>query len=237
MTEICHIEAANIGGERFNSEQTNEERRAFENLIVMCGTHHTVTNDVNRYTVNVMKEMKRAHEAQAFTARAEPSLELQRRFVDATVGQTYCLPENFMQLDLRGWDDYSLVEANRLLEQIARLPSLTRSLYANALIYSVPGDLSLFVDPVELSYRLETPLHTLDQHFAILSRYELVTEWLPEEAEFAGRSFRGRHFYLRGLDREDYGIYFLWLMRKRFKDEPDLLLDIIENINFSLLDA
>lgn len=237
IAAICHIEAANTGGERFNSKQTNEERRAFENLILMCGTHHTVTNDVNLYTVDAMKEMKRTHEAQAFMSRAEPSLELQNRFVDATANQCYRLPENFLQIDLQGWDDRSFIEAKHLLDRIAQLPPLTRSLYAHALIYSVPGDLSLFVDPVELSCRLETPMWTLDQHFAVLSRYELVTEWLPEEAELAGRSFKGRHFYLRGLDREDYGIYFLCLMRRRFGAEPDVLLDIVENLNFPLLDA
>lgn len=237
LAEICHIEAANVEGERFNPKQTNEERRAFENLILMCGTHHTETNDVNHYTVELMKEMKRAHEAKVFVSRAEASEELQHRFVDATANPSYCLPENFLQLDLQGWDDHSFVEANRLLDRIAQLPPLTRSLYAHALIYSVQGDLWLFVDPVELSHRLESPMLKLDQHFAVLSRCELVTEWLPEEAELAGRSFKGRHFYLRGLDREDYGIYFLCLMRKRFGAEPDLLIDIIENLNFPLLDA
>ncbi|QED48347.1 hypothetical protein FSZ17_14485 [Cytobacillus dafuensis] len=31
--QVCHIEAAMPGGERFNPNQTNGERRAFSNLI------------------------------------------------------------------------------------------------------------------------------------------------------------------------------------------------------------
>lgn len=31
--QICHIEAAEAGGERFNPNMTNEERRSFDNLI------------------------------------------------------------------------------------------------------------------------------------------------------------------------------------------------------------
>lgn len=41
--QICHIEAAEEGGERFNPNMTNEERRAFDNLMLMCYEHHVVT--------------------------------------------------------------------------------------------------------------------------------------------------------------------------------------------------
>lgn len=34
--QVCHIEAAEDGGERFNEKQTNEERRHFSNLMLMC---------------------------------------------------------------------------------------------------------------------------------------------------------------------------------------------------------
>lgn len=33
--QICHIEAAEEGGERFKPIMTNEERRAFDNLMHM----------------------------------------------------------------------------------------------------------------------------------------------------------------------------------------------------------
>ena len=61
--EVCHIEAAMPGGERFNPNMTNEDRRSFGNLMLMCHQHHVVTDDVEKYTVEKLKEMKRNHEA------------------------------------------------------------------------------------------------------------------------------------------------------------------------------
>lgn len=62
ITAICHIEAAEIGGERYNPNQTDNERRSFENLILLCPNHHAVTDDAAVYDVAKMKEMKRSHE-------------------------------------------------------------------------------------------------------------------------------------------------------------------------------
>ena len=64
--EICHIEAANEDGERFNPNQTNEERRDISNLILMCPNHHKITNDVHAYTVQTMREIKLTHEAKSY---------------------------------------------------------------------------------------------------------------------------------------------------------------------------
>lgn len=61
--EICHIEAAMPGGERFNEKQTNEERSRFDNLILLCRNHHITTNNVNKYTPEILKKMKKDHES------------------------------------------------------------------------------------------------------------------------------------------------------------------------------
>lgn len=60
--QICHIEAAEEGGERFNPNMTNEERRAFDNLMLMCYEHHIVTNNVSEYPASKLKKMKKDHE-------------------------------------------------------------------------------------------------------------------------------------------------------------------------------
>ncbi len=62
IAQICHIEAAEPGGERFNPNQSDEERRDFSNLILLCANHHIVTNDVIVYSVDVLKKMKAEHE-------------------------------------------------------------------------------------------------------------------------------------------------------------------------------
>ncbi|MEP1779739.1 hypothetical protein [Reichenbachiella sp.] len=61
--EICHIEAANEEGERFNANQSDEDRRGFENLILLCSNHHKETNDIKQYTVEILKKLKAEHES------------------------------------------------------------------------------------------------------------------------------------------------------------------------------
>lgn len=62
IAEICHIEAAEPKGERYNSNQTDDERRDYKNLILLCPNHHVETDDTVKYTVEVLKEMKRNHD-------------------------------------------------------------------------------------------------------------------------------------------------------------------------------
>jgi hypothetical protein len=56
VTEVCHIEAAETGGPRFNPAQTNEGCRAFENLMLLCHRHHVETDDIEAYPVERLKE-------------------------------------------------------------------------------------------------------------------------------------------------------------------------------------
>jgi hypothetical protein len=63
LLQVCHIEAAEKGGERWNTKSNAEERRSFENLILLCPNHHVETNDVKKYPVEVLKAMKSNHES------------------------------------------------------------------------------------------------------------------------------------------------------------------------------
>ncbi|MFY1824453.1 NACHT domain-containing protein [Myxococcus fulvus] len=62
LGQVCHIEAAEEGGERFNINMTNEERRSFANLMLMCYPHHQVTNDVVQYPVERLRRIKEDHD-------------------------------------------------------------------------------------------------------------------------------------------------------------------------------
>ena len=42
--EIAHISAANDGGPFFDGEMTDDERRHFDNLILLCKPHHTLVD-------------------------------------------------------------------------------------------------------------------------------------------------------------------------------------------------
>jgi hypothetical protein len=62
LSNICHIEAAEIGGERYNPDSNDDERRSFENLILLCPNHHKETDNVEKYTVEILRKMKQEHE-------------------------------------------------------------------------------------------------------------------------------------------------------------------------------
>ena len=57
-SNICHIEAANSDGERYNLNMSDKERADYDNLILLCREHH----DVTKYTVDVLQNMKKNHE-------------------------------------------------------------------------------------------------------------------------------------------------------------------------------
>jgi hypothetical protein len=62
--EICHIKAKSKEGPRHGRSQTPEERHDYDNLILMCGNHHTVIDDdPDAYTVDRLFRMKRDHES------------------------------------------------------------------------------------------------------------------------------------------------------------------------------
>lgn len=60
--EICHIEAAEPGGERFNPNHSNEERASFANLLLMCHDHHLETDNVEKFDVARLRRIKADHE-------------------------------------------------------------------------------------------------------------------------------------------------------------------------------
>lgn len=68
VAQVCHIEAAEVGGERYNYESNDDYRRSFNNLILLCYRHHVETNDIIKFPTEKMKEIKLLHE-KSFTAK------------------------------------------------------------------------------------------------------------------------------------------------------------------------
>ena len=60
--QVCHIEGAMPGGERYNVLQDDEQRRNYHNLLLMCYAHHIETDDVLEYSVERLREIKDEHE-------------------------------------------------------------------------------------------------------------------------------------------------------------------------------
>lgn len=62
--EVCHIRGLRPNAARHDPTQTDDERNAFENLILMCSIHHKVIDeDDESYTVQRLLEIKKSHES------------------------------------------------------------------------------------------------------------------------------------------------------------------------------
>jgi hypothetical protein len=60
VAELCHIKAANIGGPRFDENQTDEDRRSHNNLLFLCHRHHKETDSLCN---KELLEIKSVHES------------------------------------------------------------------------------------------------------------------------------------------------------------------------------
>ncbi len=64
--EIAHIAGEKDGAARWDASMTDDQRRAYENLLVMCPTHHNRIDylEPEKYIEDVLLKMKQDHEAQ-----------------------------------------------------------------------------------------------------------------------------------------------------------------------------
>ena len=64
--EMAHIKGNKPGSNRYDQLQTDIERDSYENLILLCPTHHTLidkSENESVYTVEILHEMKNEHES------------------------------------------------------------------------------------------------------------------------------------------------------------------------------
>lgn len=62
--EICHIRARSAGGPRYEATQSEAARNGFDNLVLLCRSHHKVIDaQADIYSVEVLLEMKEVHES------------------------------------------------------------------------------------------------------------------------------------------------------------------------------
>ena len=62
IAQLCHIKGTKKGGQRYDADQTDEERRSPENLLFMCHRHHKETDNEEEYSVDKLTEIKNNHE-------------------------------------------------------------------------------------------------------------------------------------------------------------------------------
>ena len=126
--QLCHIEAANPGGPRFNEQQSDDERRAYENLILLCYPHHIETDDAEAFSVQQLKDMKTEHEQKSMEWSFSVSDELLSKLISEM--ETYWaqieimntilhdLPELAIEVNAKGTFREVLAHARDLVKDI-----------------------------------------------------------------------------------------------------------------------
>lgn len=65
IAKICHIEAAGLKGARYNSLMTDDDRRSFSNLLLLCDEHHSIIDNPENekeYPKELLWDWKTNHE-------------------------------------------------------------------------------------------------------------------------------------------------------------------------------
>ncbi|MGB0993456.1 MAG: ABC-three component system protein [Akkermansiaceae bacterium] len=71
VSKICHIEAASGKGPRFNPKMSDDERRHYNNLILLCDECHGIIDNLENepnYPVKLLREWKKEHESKGLTS-------------------------------------------------------------------------------------------------------------------------------------------------------------------------
>ena len=64
LGEIAHICAASPNGPRYDASMTDDERRDYANLILLCGDCNKIVDEnPEKYPVSLLREWKQAHES------------------------------------------------------------------------------------------------------------------------------------------------------------------------------
>jgi hypothetical protein len=234
VAELCHIEAVDVGGERFNAAMSNEERRYRENLILLCHRHHVETNNVDCYPVARMREIKAAHEAK-FAAGTLPVSEEQYEgaaeqiaessIIDITKKAVVRLPQTLAAWEIPddelGWD---LELLHPYLERLRRLPLDTRGVLLVIVERGEPArdDVALPVTELELATGVRGK--RLGAHLDMLDRHHIA----GIEEDWEGRSWVGTYT----LDG-----WRFWYEMKKYCEQAGLdLQDFIMGLRFDRLD-
>ena len=183
--QVCHIEAAEPGGERFNPAMTNEQRRAYSNLMLMCYPHHRVTNDVVQYPVERLQQIKADHERRF----SRPDRAILERLTDWTTTVQPTRVQNLRQLnEVLQWNQSDLelaksiaelndyierlqtvpIEVRRFLGEIAKRIMRVRSTSA---VDEVTRGTNILASDIRSAFSL--PGHTLQERVQQLDAYHL----------------------------------------------------------------
>lgn len=236
--QIAHIEGALPDSARFNPKMSNEQRRGYDNLLLLCGTHHIrIDRDVERWTVASLRELKRKHEA-IYTAAVD---QLRRQVGDITEGVTFTPAVNGLAiLDPLGLDEHERAESckdiNRFAERLSKIPVDARSLMA---LIVARGEKITGYGAIRWSGEFQLPVRVLKsiadctavqlrQHVEVLEHFDLL--------RYEGDPSDGPPQYIVGNSTPGIGWPLLHDIRDFAGTDQAMIRRILCDLDFSALD-
>ena len=141
---ICHIEAAKPNGARFNKDQTNEQRRALANLVLICAGHHAQIDSKkheSKWTVQKLRKMKANHEGKFKGLDNSLVQAYEKSYADSTDNLMPTPAKSFAKLDellphcsLQSSDEpIRQKEVNSFLRKLSKVPDKERKFMASVI--------------------------------------------------------------------------------------------------------
>lgn len=237
---VCHIEAAEKGGERYNPSQSDEDRRAYSNLILLCANHHKITNDVNMYTAQKLHSMKSTHENKVYGKNISENKFA--AFVNSTHGETINLPQNLNNIQssvLEYFQDYELPalvqHAQIYFSHFSGVPEATRTFYAQILLISESTDHCTIIDIRKTPQYLNVNEQDLHVHYSILQNAGLLSEQMIDDDSYPVRVYR----VFTTFDRDDMQAWLLQSIRNYYlqNQRETEFVELVTDLNFNLMDS
>jgi hypothetical protein len=95
--EICHIKARSSKWPRYDPAQSDEQRHAYKNLILLCGNHHKIVDsEPAKYTVDLLNDFKEMHERNGSIELTQNDVQLVRKLIESHT--EICAGENAQML-------------------------------------------------------------------------------------------------------------------------------------------
>lgn len=241
--QVCHIEAAMPDGPRFNPNQTNEQRRALSNLVLICANHHLQIDSKKHerdWPLAKVKKLKAEHESKFKAIPGSLEQRFNSQFSDSTDALDPTSPHDFGKLEklipaCKVEDDDKKKRATQVkefLERASKVPQMEREFMLGVIKRAIKlnasndGEVSVHVDDVISA--LSVSQYKLKQLGASLERLGVgeVTE--------VGTP-RGDEWHTRVWNPSDY---LTWFDIGEFCDKAGCSIDeFVIHLKFGLLDA
>ena len=185
--EIAHIVAYEPGGPRGDSSFPEEDLNKHTNLILLCGDHHKlIDSQLNTYSIPVLREMKRAHEARSRGLNQPDKTEILEPFVKDSLHSSLLAVSHLPAVVFSAPTDYNDRQEHQVKEQM-QYPSDQWEL---APFLLKEGRLYAFHDLREVS----NPFHTVTSNRDI-QQISAQTLWDSAEGKRRYQTLLNRSLY------------------------------------------